>query len=185
MIRIFTQHKAGGSWSRSMLPYVLAACFLAFFSFNPWVFAQNNGQWQEMAPPMSKEEIESAINALQAPMDIEKISLIQNAIGKLGTNERQHLQESLNQRLKDLYAVNIPRSAAPVAIEQEEHTVIEIPSALPEELKKQIDSLQLGQQSTADEVRERDEIVRAIANIPDPNLRYELLDYLQKKESSR
>jgi hypothetical protein len=131
-------------------------------------------------------EIERAIMELAEPIDAEKISWIQSAIFQQEPEEQERLRQALDSRLDEFFKNNI--EARDIGTTNESINITqtqELPSQdvlSYEELRSQINNLNLGPTATVEDLRRRDSIVAAIAHISDPRIRYDLLRYLETKE---
>lgn len=141
------------------------------------VFASEDEQ--ELNP--GSKEIQAEIDDLAAPIDAQKIGSIRNAILQKTSEDQKYLNEYLNEHIKNMFGTaNSPTTDAP-DIEHFDAAQSQLPLS-PESIKAQIDFLRLGQNATADDLIKRDKIVENISTIQDPDLRSELLNYLESKE---
>lgn len=140
---------------------------------------------QEAVP--SPEEIETAIQALDDPMDQERMSWLFNAIAQQPDEQvRQSLFTKLDARTSHLFETSIelppvppggPEPVIPPELLEQAQQVGQV-----EMLRGEIESLRLGADATVEDLRKRDEVVAKIAQIADPDTRYELLELLNTHE---
>ncbi|MCM8797068.1 MAG: hypothetical protein NC923_04235 [Candidatus Omnitrophica bacterium] len=130
-------------------------------------------------------EIEMEIYNLNAPLDTEKMSWIYNKIAQCSGEEQERLNKILEEKIEESFKNN--------ALSQEFETK---PLSIVEDnvqyeqsndyasIARKIDALKLGNDATVEDLRARDNIIATISGISDPKLRYDLLDYLDRKEKS-
>jgi hypothetical protein len=175
---------------REGISFLIMICLLAFSS--NYVFAEESNQIQLPEIDQSDigsnahpdtSEIEREIYNLNAPLDAEKISWIYNAISKCSDEEQEQLNKVLDSKMEDLFKNN----AAPQEFDTksfpslEDSTQYEQPADY-ESIVREIDALKLGKDAAVEDLRTRDKIIAAVSGISDPKLRYDLLDYMNKKE---
>lgn len=113
---------------------------------------------------MSRDEIEKEI-AVMSQMDVDEITKIQQAIDSQESAQEQiRLRQLLDGKIEGLL---VSPGREPVD----------------GELKAQIDILKFGESATVEDLRQRDAVVTRIAAVQDPVMRYELLEYLKRKEA--
>ena len=180
-----TVNKGGGLLS------IMVTCLLCSVGFNVWAIEPSGQQMQQPAGTEESDpdrkpdiaEIERAIAELAAPVDAEKMSLIQQAIVKQRPEERKRLNKVLDTRMAGLYELPAESSSASSADEPNDISPAqEGPS--PEDIRMQIDGLNLGQNATVEDLIMRDKLIAEIAGIQDPIIQYELIEYLQAKENN-
>jgi hypothetical protein len=181
----------------------ILTCLLFFFlSCTAWaddepLVQEEEAVIQTEAPSRpDTEEIEQAIAGLSGsdPNLVEKIGWIQASILQLETKAYERLRKALDDRRKEFSTIEgfmashksdfITDTAA---TQKPPGEATDLPAteegSLPKDIKEKIDSLILGANATVDDLRKRDELVATIAGIQDPSARYELLEYLETKET--
>lgn len=143
--------------------------------------------------PASPEEIETAIQRLSEPIDQEQMNKIFFDLARLeNAGERSRLQEMLEKRMQGLMEIPAPstsQSSIDDAASPKKTHSTSTPRAVAvdhdpsqNELLVRIDTLNLGPDATADDLRVRDRLVSKIAGIRDPIMRDELLTKLEERE---
>ncbi len=136
-------------------------------------------------PPLSAEALEIAIRQLKEPVDQELLGKIFSSLARVeNSSEQQRLQRLFDERMQELMKipeqpVDRPQSAGIPAGTSAKPPKQEITD---EELRMRIETLTLGPKATVDELRARDELVAAIANVRDPVVRDTLLGRLEERE---
>ena len=135
-------------------------------------------------PPMSPQEVESAIHELHPPLDQEQLSKLLFEVGRLqDPQEQTRLQGLLDDRTRELLTAQEATSEPPPPAALPADTQPGLSLDLTEEdLRVRIETLMLGPTATADDIRARDELVTAIAGVADPIKRDELLKRLEERE---
>ena len=143
--------------------------------------ARGNPSW---GPVLSSAQLEQAIRELRAPIDQDRLSEIFFGLGHLeDPQEQQRLQELLDQQLQPLTEVPAPEPEATTAPAASLPTSADLTADVSdEELLMRIETLNLGPNATADDLRARDRLVSTIAGIRDPIVRDQLLARLEEKE---
>jgi hypothetical protein len=128
-------------------------------------------------------EIKREIYNLNAPLDTGKISWIYNAISKCSDEEQKELNEILDSKMAELFKNNVtPYESNIKSSPSEENTIQHEQPADYESIAREIDGLKVGKGATVEDLRTKDKIISIISAISDPKLRYDLLEYLEKKE---
>jgi hypothetical protein len=173
--------------------FLTAVCLLAFLSSH-YLFAEESNQSKlpeaeqelngsEAKPDIS--EVEREIDNLSAPPEAEKIGWIYDAISRVSGQERRELNKALESKMNDVFNNNIITQEIETKAQRDsEKNLQQEQSVIYEDIRKQIDDLKVGEKATIADLRMRDRIVAAISNITDPKPRYELLEYLDKKEKN-
>ena len=131
-----------------------------------------------MSTPVDPEEVEAAIKQLSQPINQEQVNQIFLDLVRLEDfSERDRLQKMLDGRMQELmkFPPPPPDQSFPKAV-----AVADDPSH--DELLVRIETLHLGPDATADDLRARDQLVSKIAGIHDPIMREELLARLEERE---
>ena len=139
---------------------------------------------------VSPGDIETAIQRLDEPIDQEQLNKIFLDLARLeDATERDRLQRMLDERMQGLMKFPMPSTAQSTADRKPDPNMRAHPKAvtMPNdpshyELLVRIDTLNLGPDATADDLRARDQLVSQIAGIRDPIMRDELLAKLEEKE---
>jgi len=167
------------------LLFFAAACLLAYCLFaagsSQSIVRADDGTVSLGEKP-SEEEIERAIAQLSS-YDLDRVSWIQNAISQQVPERQSQLRKSLDAKINNFFKFK-NNSFEAVSSQTESAATQPQESPSPEELKNKIDSLNLGPKATVEDIRQRDELLALIVNIADPDIRYELLQYLEKKENT-
>ena len=131
-------------------------------------------------------EVKNMISGLGQSVPVQQIGVIEHVIGLLPLEEQASLKQALDDKLQDISSgAQLPKAADEISNHDAGQVIGEDSAySLPEDIVAQIKSINLGPSATVDDLRARDNIVAAISGIQDPNLRYELLEFLSSKERS-
>lgn len=134
-------------------------------------------------------EIRERITGLSDSLDAVELATIYQAIQQVDAPAlRTDLKETLHARLDEVFEpLPNPSSHAVGAVGGLANPFGETEERLGSEedhtfMWAQIDTLRLGPDATADDLRRRDELLARIVQIPDPQVRYALLDRLEERE---
>lgn len=139
----------------------------------------------QVLPPLSSPgEIEAAINNLNGPIDNAQLTQILTSISMItDTAEQGRLQQLLDERMQAIGEVPTTDQPLTGAGAVEAVPWSGKPRALTdEEVEARIQSLKLGGDATADDLRSRDDVVGAIIGMADPVRRERLLKALEDRE---
>ena len=136
---------------------------------------------QPQAALSSPTELEGAIEALSPPIDSERLTQILDGLsGLTDPAEQQRLQQLLDTRLQQAMETAPPEQVmAPPATTAAPTTE---PPLSDDELNLRLQSLKLGPDATADDLRARDVVVAAIIALPDPIKRDQFFQQLEERE---
>jgi len=164
---------------------IAAACLLCSIGFNAWAIEPSGERTKQ--PTRTEEsdtnhkiniaEIERAIAKLTTPVDAEKMSWIQQAIVKQRPEVRKRLNRALDAKMTGFYKLPIKSSSTQSADQPKEDLPVQNDPA-PEDIRMQIDDLNLSQNATVEDLLTRDKLIGEIAAIQDPVIRYDLIEYL-------
>lgn len=158
------------------------------FSEEPTTLLENSSspatEGSSLIPPASPVEIEAAIRELSGPNDQERLSKIVFELGGLDDpSEQQRLQKLLNERMQALMELSIPSGEATGSGNLSPSQFGRGSEAYHEELiMMRFETLNLGPDATADDLRARDQLISEIAGIRDPVMQRELLTKLEERE---
>lgn len=125
--------------------------------------------------------IAAEIQNLSVPLDNRKIEQIATIISMRSPEEQRMLFPMLDEKVMQLQQAESqanPQAYTGYAAQ----SIVSQPEPTFDEIVMRIDSLNLGADATVDELRQRDDIVAMISGIKDPNIRYDLITHLEKKE---
>ncbi len=180
-------------WRRNIVFIFLVFFFLVIQSY-PTVYADNPAE----NVPLQKEislsaeniqsiifEVRNMISGLGQSVPVQQRGVIEHVIGLLPLEEQVSLKQALDDKLRDISSdIQLPKGTDDVSIYTGQVISEGVAHLLPEGIVTQIQSLNLGPSATVEDLRARDNIVAVIAGIQDPDLRYELLEFLSSKERS-
>jgi len=134
------------------------------------------------SPSVSTAEIEAAIHELHQPLDHDRISQVLFQLGRLQhSREHERLQGLFDERMQAL--AGMPAMSSELAFEVPGTTQVDLESGVSgEDLMMRTETLNLGPNATADDLRARDRLVSDIAGIRDPVTREKLLTRLEERE---
>ena len=154
--------------------FAIISVFIYAIVMDP-VFARAEGEKPQLPLLTSESQIRAAITELRQPLDGRKIQLIADSINEQSNFELiESLRTMLNERLEQLRPDN-----GAIIIKDDNGAITE---ATVLRLRQEIERLNLGPDAPAEEFRRRDALVRQIAVISDPKIRYNLQDLLAAKE---
>lgn len=165
---------------------VILVCCGLVFGLRPRASAEESS-----TPPQTQTtltapaDIEAAIRALTPPIESERLTQILDGIaGLTDTVEQQQLQELLDARMQQ-----VMEAAPPAGVIAPSPSMIgsgALPAAAQplsdEEMSLRIQSLKLGPEATADDLRARDDLVTAVIAVSDPLKRDRFFQQLEERE---
>lgn len=127
-------------------------------------------------PSESPQDLQQAIERLHDPRDHQRSSEVFDAISRHPDEAvRRALVQQFDQRMGELLA-----GAAPSGLPELAASTIQ--SSEESALRTDLEALELTSRASVDDLRRRDALVAQIARVPDPTLRYELLERLRERE---
>jgi len=144
-------------------------------------------------------QVRETIAQLSATMSGDELAAIYQAIGELPKADQEELRQALHAKLDELFDPEHHPAEPPVGpvAAQADETPTAAPAETGDEffaelnrrtaatrLRLRIEELQLGQNATADALRQRDDLVIEISQLADPMTRDELLQHLADREQA-
>lgn len=137
-------------------------------------------------PPPSPAQLEATIRDLKHPIDHERLTRLFVDLGRVADPaEQQRLQQLLDERMRELITPppTSPEEAASSPPEEKPHEPATFGSeSADDEFQQRLKALHLGPDATADDLRQRDELISAIIGIRDPARRERYLLELEQLE---
>ena len=116
----------------------------------------------------SAQEVTQSIAAWADPTDLSRRDVLFTAVlAHPDPKEQRHLLRAFQQQQRTLTPPSQPAAFSAADLNA---------------LRWQVKFLPVGPEATVEDVQERDDVVAQIANVPDPDLRQQLLDRLRERE---
>ena len=128
--------------------------------------------------------IEAAIHALKPPIESERLTQILDGLsGLTDSAEQQRLQQLLDAQMQEVMEVAPPEGViAPPSTATDSSVPPPAQLLSDDEIGLRIQTLKLGPEATADDLRARDEVVTAIVALRDPVKRDRFFQLLEERE---